>query len=192
MDIEYEATFTNIDKNRIRKMLRTAGAKLLKPEFLQKRVAFNLPLGHEIEGGWLRIRDEGGAVTLSLKVVNGKRIQDQKELKITIDDFKKGDSLLKAIGCRKKSYQETKRELWKLDDVEISLDEWPFLEPFLEIEGNNKAAVRNICRKIGLDFKQAIFCSADSLYSRKYKISEKIINNKIPKITFNSKNPFIN
>ena len=43
MDIEYEATFVNINKDEIRKRLKNSGAKLIKPEFLQKRVVFYTP-----------------------------------------------------------------------------------------------------------------------------------------------------
>ena len=43
MDIEYEATFLDVDKNDIRKKLKDVGAKLIKPEYLQKRVVFNCP-----------------------------------------------------------------------------------------------------------------------------------------------------
>ena len=50
MQIEYEATFTNIDKDDIRQRLKKVGAKLSQPEFLQKRAVFYLPKGHEIEG----------------------------------------------------------------------------------------------------------------------------------------------
>ncbi|NBS41741.1 hypothetical protein EBS80_03705, partial [bacterium] len=59
MHIEYEATFENVDKDAIRAKLKEAGATLVRPEFVQKRVVFNLPKGHEIPGGWLRVRNEG-------------------------------------------------------------------------------------------------------------------------------------
>lgn len=59
MDIEYEAKFLNVDKVALQKKLKAAGAKLVKPEQLYKRAVFFLPKGHEIEGGWLRVRDEG-------------------------------------------------------------------------------------------------------------------------------------
>lgn len=36
MQIEYEATFPNIDKNEIREKLKNVGATLVRPEFLQK------------------------------------------------------------------------------------------------------------------------------------------------------------
>ena len=95
------------------------------------------------------------------------------------------------IGCRKKSYQETKREKWKLDNVDISIDEWPFLEPFVEIEGKSKKEVEKISKKLSFKWKDALFCAIGHLYYRKYDMPEHYINNKVPKITFDMKNPFI-
>ena len=43
MEIEYEATFTNINKGEMKKMLKKVGAKLIKSEFLMKRVVFFPP-----------------------------------------------------------------------------------------------------------------------------------------------------
>src|SRR3989344_1894216 len=72
MKIEYEATFVKVDKDEIRERLTSVGAKLIKLEFLQKRITLNLPSGHELKDGWLRVRDEGDKITLSLKVVDGE------------------------------------------------------------------------------------------------------------------------
>jgi len=151
MDIEYEATFINIGKDKIRTKLKKAGAKLIRPEFLQKRTVFNLPRGHKIKGGWLRIRDEGNKITITLKVVDGTRIRDQKEINLEVSDFEKANQFLTILGCRKKAYQENKRELWELGGVEIMLDEWPFLEPILEIEGKSEKALgRELKEELGL------------------------------------------
>ena len=191
MNIEYEATFTNIDKEKIRYKLRQLKAKLIKPEFLQKRVVFNLPKHQKIEGSWLRVRDEGDKITLSLKIVDGHKIEDQKEICIEVDDFSQAVGLLSAIGCQEKAFQESKRELWTLDNVEITIDEWPFLEPFMEIEGKSEQLVRNVSKKLGLDYKNALFCAIDMLYHKKYRVSQDIINNHTPRIVFNSQNPFL-
>ena len=40
MQVEYEATFADINKDEMRGRLREAGAKLVRPEFLQKRENF--------------------------------------------------------------------------------------------------------------------------------------------------------
>jgi len=192
MYTEYEATFLNIDKKEIRKKLKRCGAKLIRPEFLQKRVVFNLPgrLDSKL-GSWLRVRDEGDKITMSFKSVTGDKIENQKEINLEINDFKKGVDFLKVIGCQQKSYQETKREIWRLDNVEICLDEWPFLEPFVEIEGKSEKEVKAVSKKLGFDYSKAWFCATGLIYSKKYNIPVEIIDNEIPKIVFNMKNPFL-
>jgi adenylate cyclase, class 2 len=191
MDIEYEATFQDVNKNDVRDRLKMAGAKLTRPEFLQKRATFFMPEGHEIEGGWLRVRDEGDKITLSLKVVNGDKIEDQKEIFLKVGDFGEAKKLLKTLGCIEKAFQESKRELWILDEVEVTIDEWPFLEPFVEVEGLSEDGVKKVSKKLGFSYEEAMFCSVDTLYSKKYNISQNIINNKTLKIIFSMENPFI-
>lgn len=191
MQIEYEATFTNINKDDIRAKLREAGAKLVYPEILQKRVTFNLPIGHEIKGGWLRVRDEGDKITMSLKVVDGEKIEDQKELCLKVDSLESGVALLEGIGCRKKAYQESKRELWQLDGADITIDEWPFLEPFVEIEGQSEDKVKAVSEKIGFDYSQALFCDAGVIYNKKYGTALDVIYNHTPRIVFGEANPFL-
>lgn len=191
MDIEWEAKFPKINKNKLRKKLRELKAKLVKAEFLQRRAVFFLPKGHEIEDGWLRVRNEGDKITMTLKVVSGGKIADQKETTLIVNDFEKARLLLKSIGCIEKSYQENKRELWILDDVEVTIDEWPFLEPFVELEGKSEEEVKRMSQKLGFDWKDAIFGPTHLLTSKKYGIPENILNDKIPRIIFGEKNPYL-
>ena len=135
MEIEYEATFENIDRNDIRRRLKRIGARLIHSEFLQKRDVFSLP--DKKRHAWLRVRKESGKNTMSLKIIDGNKIEDQREICLKVDNYDNAVEFLKSIGCEWKSYQETKREIWSLEDVEISIDEWPFLEPFVEIEGKS-------------------------------------------------------
>ena len=190
MQIEYEATFTDVDKDDMRARLQKAGAELSRPEFLQKRVVFNLPSGHEIEGGWLRVRDEGDKITMTLKVVKDGKIEDQKEITLQVDNFQQAEYFLTAIGCQKKAYQENKREVWSLDGVEIDLDEWPFLPPYVEVEGASEAEVKSVSQKLDFDYAQAKFCAADTLYSLHYGVPKEMINNQTASITFEMDNPF--
>ncbi len=192
MEIEYEATFENIDKEEIRGKLRETGAVLIRPEFMQKRTVFNLPKGNEIAGAWLRVRDEGNRVTMTLKIVDGEKIENQKEVIVAVDNFDKASELLISIGCFEKGYQESKRELWKMGETEITIDEWPFLDPFVEVEGKSEKEVISVSEKLGFDYKKALFCAVDTLYARKYGVSKDIIDNKIPKLVFEMKNPFTN
>jgi len=98
---------------------------------------------------------------------------------------------LERIGCEKKSYQETKREIWELDNVEVCIDEWPFLEPFVEVEGKSEKTVKAVSQKIGFDYSKACFCAVGLIYSKKYNIPVGTIDKEISKIVFNMKNPFL-
>jgi len=109
MQVEYEATFTNIDKEEVRQKLTKLGATLVRGEYLQRRTVFNLPRNNEIKGGWMRIRDEGDKVTMSLKVVDGDKIENQKEACVTVSDYSEAELILTTLGCERKAYQETKR-----------------------------------------------------------------------------------
>lgn len=193
MNIEYEATFGNIDKEHIRSRLRQSGAHMVQAEFLQKRKVFHPPAGHEIPGGWLRVRNEGTKITMALKVVkNNATIEDQHECEVKVDNFDEASSLLTSIGCREKSYQENLRERWEMDGVEITIDEWPFLEPLVEIEGISEEAVRMVSDKLGFNYDEAYFGAVDGLYAEKYGIDEEIINNRTPLILFDmEENPFL-
>lgn len=191
MDIEFEAMFENIDKDDMRERLKEAGATLVRPEFLQKRVAFNLPPGNEIRGGWLRVRDEVDKVTMSLKIIDGDAIHDQREICIMVDNYENAIALLDAIGCRKKAFQESKRELWKLGNVEITIDEWPFIHPFVEVEGSSEKGVREASEKLGFDWNEALFGEVALLVNRQYGVPRDYVNNETPEIVFDGENPWL-
>lgn len=190
MDIEYEAKFLHVNKDEVRERLQKAGATLVRPEYLQKRIPFHLPIGKRINDVWLRVRDEGDKVTVSLKAIDGDKIENQKELCVQVSDFSDTVRILEAIGCERKSYQETRRELSILDNTEITIDEWPFLEPFVEVEGTSETLVREVSEKIGFDYQQALFCAVGKLYQIKYGIHPDQINT-VGKIVFDMENPFV-
>lgn len=191
MEIEYEATYLDIDKDEVRARLKKAGAILVKPEFLQRRYVWHFPKGHEIYGSWIRVRDEGDKITMSVKIVDGRNLEDQREVMLTIDSFDKAREMLNLIGCQERAYQETKRELWHLDNADITIDEWPHLEPFVEVEATSEAEVKEVSTKIGFDYDQAKFGSTDFFYADKYNISIDVFNEKTPILIFDQPNPFI-
>lgn len=191
MNIEYEATFANVEKDVMREKLRAAGAVLARPEFLQRRVVFRLPAGHEMPGAWVRVRDEGDKITMSLKVIDGNQIENQKEVFLVVSDLEEATTFLLGLGCTQKSYQETRRELWTLDGAEVTLDEWPFLTPYVEVEGESEALVRSVSAKLGFDYAEALFGAVDVLYIRQYPhLTAERINNETPLIVFTGENPF--
>jgi adenylate cyclase class 2 len=189
MNIEYEAKFTNIDKDDMRAQLKKLGATLARPEYLLRRIPFSLPKENRMNDSWIRVRDEGGKVTMSLKTVDGDKIENQKEIYLEVSDFGNAIALLESIGCEPKSYQENKRETWDLGTVVVTINEWPFLEPFVEVEGHSEAGVKAASEKLGFDYYAAVFGSVGKLYHLKYGVSDDQINES-QKIVFDMPNPF--
>jgi adenylate cyclase class 2 len=191
MQIEYEATFSNIDKVSVRKTLRDQGAVLLKKEFTQKRKNFFPPAHLNPENAFMRVRDEGDKITMALKIFEGDGIERQKETEIYVKDFGASCELVENLGMKQQSFQETRRELWEINGVKIMIDEWPFLEPFIEVEGGSELGVRQVSEKLGFDWGEAIFGAVSVQYAKKYNIPEDRINSSTPKLIFNMENPFV-
>lgn len=168
MQNEYEAKFLNINTAKIKKLLVSLGAKLTKPKKLLKRVIFENEIVKS-QHSWIRLRDEGDVVTLTLKqVTDTSTIQGTKELEISINDFNKADQFLEAIGLERKRYQENYREEWQLNNIKFDFDTWPDMPTFLEIEGLDEESVKLAAKKLNLDYKKARFGSIDSLYLEEY------------------------
>ena len=191
MNIEYEITFPNIKREEVYEKLKLIGAEQIRTEFYQKRINFDLAkLTQKRE--WIRLRTDGLKNTLAYKSLNpAEGIVGQKELEIEVSSFEDTKELMILAGAHLKNQQENKREIWKYKDVEIMIDEWPFLEPFLDIEGKNEVAVKNIVTKLGLSWSDGIFENVTYLYMKKYKIGQQKINNETPILIFDMENPFL-
>lgn len=193
MQIEYEATFANIDKDNIRSRLLRAGAICEREEFLQKRITFDVPQTCPLDNAWVRVRDEGNRATLTLKDMppEGGAIEEQKESEVVVSDFNETIEIMRNIGLTEKAFQESYREIWLLDAVEIMIDEWPWLEPFVEIEGMSESVVKSVAQKLDFDWEKAIFGAVCIQYHGKYGVAHNVINYETKRFVFGERNPFV-
>src|SRR5690606_27253651 len=136
MQTEIEAKFLNINHDEVRAKLKILGAKLEQPSTVYKR--YNLDFSDkslEKKGGWVRVRSNGTFVTLTYKQLDEWTVDGVKEAEVEVSDFDETIKILEAVGLKARSFQITKREIWKYKDTEIVLDEWPWVKQFIEIEG---------------------------------------------------------
>ncbi len=189
MKTEFEAMFEIESVDTFRSTLQQCNAVLLKDQFLQKRYTFNLP-GDEGVCRYARVRDEGDKITMTYKCFEGEGIERQQEVELVVDDFEQACSFLCALGLQQKAYQENKRELWTLQGVEVTIETWPWLEPFVEIEGVDEQSVQKVSELLGFDYADALFDSIALMYERAYGISQTVFNNQSPRVTFASPCPW--
>lgn len=186
MQKEIEATFLSINKELIREKLENNGFKLKYPEYLMRRKTFDFPNKTPGINKWGRVRQEFNKVTMTIKEIRGTGINDVFESEIIVNDFDKATEFFEVCGVFVKAFQENMREVWTNSTVEVTIDTWPGLKPFIEIEGQTEEIVRNISEKLNFDFKEAVFGSIDLVYEKELGISAKEIIS-LPEITF--KNP---
>ena len=171
MQVEIEVKFIDVDIDDIRKRLGAAGAELVHPMRDMRRALIEED-HHAADNMFIRIRDEGDKVTLCLKKktksLEESTIDSTYEVETTVGDFDKAVEIFKVAGWHYTTYQESRRETWHLDDAEVVIDEWPWIKPYIEIEGESEEVVRAVADKLGFDWDTAMFGSVDVIYARKY------------------------
>lgn len=186
MNIELEAKFLDIDVEKIRTFLTEKGATLVHPERLMRRKNFDYPDKRlEKIGGWIRVRDEGDAVTLAYKQLEHRGLDGTKEISLIVENFDTISNLLCTIGLENKSFQETKRERWDLNGVEVTIDTWPWIPTFVELEGSHEEKLKEVAQQLGLDWNTAMHGSVETAYQAYYNVSDEEIY-KLETITFTS------
>ncbi len=151
-----------------------------------KRTIFAHP---QKENAYLRVRDEGSQITCTYKEIaqGNLDIHSVKELETEVKDYETLVQIFTSLELRKKSVQETYREVWEINnEIEIMIDQWPGLEPFIEIEGKDEEVVKEYTEKLSFDWNDGLFGATDQIYKKYLGIEPNIINN-LPEITF--KNP---
>jgi len=183
MKNEIEATFLSVNKDSVRIKLKEVGFKLKIPEYMMRRKTFDFSLLAPGRNKWGRVRQESDKVTMTVKEVRGSGINDTYETEIIVNDFDDASALFEACGFPAKAFQENMREVWNREKVEITIDTWPGLKPFVEIEGASEDIVKRVSIELGFDFDKAVFGSIDLVYEKELGIPAKTIIN-LPEITF--------
>ncbi len=190
MTNEYELKFLNIDCDRMRALLMRHGYKQKKPQTLMRRAVFHLAEEHrEHHTKWARVRDEGDKITASVKWYDNSQnitISTVHEREIVVSQWQDGVAWVTAQEFKSSAYQETMRECWQHPDrhtVEISIDHWPGLNPFVEIEATTAEAVKCIAMELGFNPSQGIAGGAGIVYMLETGLPESVFN-RLPRITF--------
>lgn len=171
MQAEIEAKFVDVDIDDIRVKLERLGATLEQPMRDMRRALIEEEQ-HAAENSFIRIRDEGDKVTLCFKRRQAKEGEDTlhstHELETTVGDFDTTIAIFAEAGWSYITYQESRRETWRYGDVEVVIDEWPWLKPFIEIEADSEDKVRRVAAELGFDWDVAEFGSVDAIYKRDF------------------------
>jgi adenylate cyclase class 2 len=202
MKTEIEVKFLDVDFDDIRRKISELGGTCEHHMRLMKRAILDTPdLKMRETGGYIRVRDEGNTVTLTYKQFDKTKdlhIASAKELEVEVSNFDDTVGIMLATGLAVRSIQESKRETWRLEGVEIVLDEWPWLNPYIEIEAHSEEAVKKVAARLGFDWKDAVFGDVMVAYRKQYpyltkdqtvgRVKEVRFNDSLPDLLKNHSN----
>lgn len=190
MKSEIEAKFLNVDHDEIRLKLKALGGICLQPMRLMRRVTIENDFMKTGKDSFLRVRDEGDKTTMTYKQFDRLSVDGAKEIEIEVSSFDDTVALLKQVGLAYGSLQESKRENWKVGDVDVMLDEWPWLKPYIEIEGDSEAAIRELASQLGLNWNDAVYGDVMAAYRAEYPhLTDRETVGNIPEVRFGDELP---
>lgn len=195
MQQEIEVKFLDVQHDDIRQKLVELKAQQILPKQLMLRAILDYP-DQRLEKtdpsgwGWVRVRDEGNKVTCTYKHITKDEKRTTHEIEFEVSEFQKTIQFFEAIGLKVFSIQETRREVWQLGTTQIMLDEWPWIPPYLEVEGDSETAVHDVSDILGMDWQKAIHGSSDAAYRIHYpKMTETDGVTDIESLTFSGEMP---
>ena len=168
MEKERELTVLNIELDEFINQLEELGAEK-QGEFLQRRYVYDVkPLN---PNKWIRLRTNGTKTTLTIKEIKDKNaIEGTNELEVVVGDFDKTNEILKELGYEARNYQENYRRVYLLGNVEISIDSWPLIPTYVEIEGKTNEDVERVLKLVNTKNYQTTTFDVESIYREIYGI----------------------
>ena len=112
---------------------------------------------------WIRLRQDGEIVEITIKYIYSNKanynIDEVKEIEIKTDNFE--------MAYYRKKLAEKKRDSYSYQGMDIEIDEWPLLEPYIEIEGTNIDKIYELANLLGYSKEQTRVMNTEDVYLEK-------------------------
>lgn len=120
---------------------------------------------------WIRLRQDGEIVEITIKYIYSNKanynIDEVKEIEIKTDNFEMANKLIEEMGYYRKKLAEKKRDSYSYQGMDIEIDEWPLLEPYIEIEGINIDKIYELANLLGYSKEQTRVMNTEDVYLEK-------------------------
>jgi len=172
---EIETKILEVDKDKIKKALKSLGAKEIQNTRLV--VDWYCPMGaHKAEKHpwYLRIRttsDGKNEVSWkSLPKITGNT-RHSKEVNVNVSDGALTKALFENIGLENYAHQEKDRVSFALKDWNFDLDQYPGMPAYLEIEGKSHEHVQEAIKLLNLEGHRSVGEGERLLIEKEYGLN---------------------
>ena len=181
---EIEIRLYDIDVKKIKNILKKNNAKLVQKKTLIGAILYHHPKGKK--DSFIRIRDEGKQITMTIKTDLDSKYVIERE--VEINSIEEGDAILTFLGCKKKYQFQKFRETWSLKGCkEIVFDAHPGMPTYMEIDCHSIESLKKISKLLGYNISDHSKKKVDDIYYDLYGIKlTKKQKNSIKESTFES------
>lgn len=168
MKIENEITILDVDKKDFIEKIEKLGAIKRSEEVLQVRYVYDF--NPVLPNKWIRLRTNGKKSTLTIKEISGDSKMNAKEWEIEVSNFEETNSILNELGYFHRNRQENKRQVYTLNDVEISIDTWPLIPTYVELEADDANKINELLKVLNIRDDKVTTLDVTSIYNKIYNI----------------------
>ncbi len=138
MHTEKEIKVLDINPEDAEKLLLSLGYVKTEDLSFRRYVYDVMPVNPK---AWIRLRSNGKTTTLTFKESVGDSIDGMKEIEVVVANFDDMNEILKAAGHEPRNYQENSRVNYEGKNCTISIDSWPQIPTYMEIESTDIESV---------------------------------------------------
>lgn len=169
---EIEMHFLDVDVAVVETKLKELGAVRESEETLEEWI-YKKPEWKNVNGR-LRIRRKS-MKSEECKVAYKEFTQDvadgNLEIEFKMEHFKEAVLFVEKMGLPLSRHQQKKRIHYSIDNMEVDIDFWPLIPPYVEIEGPSREAVEALAVKLGFDPAKASGLDNFYIYKDVYGIN---------------------
>lgn len=165
---EIEVRFLEINKPFLVKKLADLGAEDYGEDMLEEIIFYDKE--RTWKDKFVRIRKSKNDIILTYKHHQSETIGGAEEIEFGVTDFNKAELFLEKVGLEAYRHQQKKRHSFSLDGVIVDIDTWPKIPTYVELEGFSESAIKEVARKLELDWKDVIFENARTVIEQRYNI----------------------
>ena len=164
---ELEVKFYVENLAKIQARAEALGSILVQARILETNLRFDTSAGDLSQAFQvLRLRQDFSArLTFKGPAVSYEGARLRQEIEFMVSDFQAAKDFLEALGYQVTMVYEKYRAVYDLEKVHITLDEMPYGN-FVELEGEDPTGLKNVCKKIGLDWDAQVALSYSALFDQ--------------------------
>jgi adenylate cyclase, class 2 len=174
---EIEVKFNLSDPEKFENTVQELGATQIQFKMHEYNIRFDTPTLSLIrENQVLRLRrDRTVRLTFKGPATAAFGVSSRKEIEFEVGDFDTAKLFIESLGYQASFIYEKYRATYKLDQFYITIDKLPFGD-FCEIEGPTAEEIKEMAKRINLNWEMSITESYKQLFDRLKKINNVSFN----------------